>query len=134
LEKQLVETEKVLNAIENSLEKLRALFEMYSSFANVRLVLYRNAFLFVRPDSQDKPVQVSLEDDQIFQMFNTTVVEGQQQGFIRAGEAKVIAQTLWSGLHGAIGLPLNIDYLALAAPEEALPPMVEALLEWVTIK
>ena len=134
LAKQLIEMEKVLEALENPLKKLRALLEMYSSFANERSVVYRNAFLFVRPDSLEKPAQVSLDDDRIFQMFNRAVVEGQQQGLIRIGAPKEIAQILWSGLHGAIALPMNIDYLELAPPEEALPPMIEALIQWVTLK
>ena len=128
------EMEQVVSAAEHPLEKIRALLEAYAQFANEQRSVYRSAFLFVRPSGDDKPIPVSPDQDRIFSMLSNSVIAAQQQGLIRAGDPNGITQTLWSAIHGAIALPLNLDRLALKPPEDALPAMIDALLQWLSVK
>jgi len=93
--------------------------------------VYRGAFLYVRPESHEKPTPVNPEEDRFFSLFRNTVSAAQQHKLIRSGDPDVMAQILWSGLHGAIALPLNLDRLALEPPEQATEHMIDALLEWL---
>ena len=94
------------------IEKLRGQLETYVAFAREERAVYRGAFMFVRPDTHEKPAQVSLEDDRLFCLFRDAIVEAQEHGLVRSGNAVTMAQTVWSALHGAISLPLNVDRLA----------------------
>lgn len=128
----ITELEVALDGTENPLRKLQLLLDAYGRFAIEHHNVYRGAFLYVRPEAHQKPTQVSLEDDRFFNLFQKAVIEGQEQGLVRAGEPAVLAQTLWGGMHGAIALPLNLDRVALAPPQEAVQQMSEALIEWIS--
>lgn len=131
LRRLLKELETSLPEIADPLVRLRALLEAYVAFANDQRSTYRGAFLFVRPDTHDKPEQAALTDDRLFSMLRDTIAAAQAEGLARDGDPDLLAQLIWSGIHGAIALPQNIDRLALAKPEQAAPPMIDALLEWL---
>lgn len=123
--------EAQLEEIDDPAEKLRVMLRGYIGFAVEQRNVYRGAFMYVRPASHEQPIPVSLDDDRFFSLFRRVVEEAQDAGVVRDGDVNVIAQVLWSGLHGALSLPQNIDRLALDPPEVAVEPMLEALLEWV---
>ncbi len=125
------ELEAALADIDDPLEKLRTLLETYARFSREQRAVYRGAFLFVRPASEQQPDRVALDDDRFFRLLRGTVLAAQQRGVARTGDPDMLAQTVWSGVHGAIALPQNMDRLALAPPEEAVQPMIEAMLEWL---
>lgn len=126
------ELETQLLEIDEPLARLRAVLEAYAVFANEHRAVYRGAFMYVRPQSHDKPNAVALKDDRFFSMLSSAIEDAQEQGQVRAGDPERLAQMLWAGVHGAIALPLNVDRLALEPPEATSGPMIEALLEWLS--
>ena len=133
--KRLIEElETELRNAHEPLAKVRLVLETYAAFAHDNRAVYRGAFMYVRPQSHDKPKAVALKDDRFFSMLTSAIKAAQSSGVARDGKPDALAQTLWSGVHGAIALPLNVDRLALAPPEESTGPMIEALLEWLSTK
>lgn len=128
----LGEMESRLANVDDPIERLRAILDTYITFANEQRAVYRGAFMYVRPQALDQPSPVALEDDQFFGMLIDSISEAQLRGQARNGDPAALAQLIWSGVHGAIALPLNVDRLALAPPEESTGPMIEALLEWLS--
>lgn len=111
--------------------RLRALLQAYLEFGVENSELYRNAFLFVRPDSHEKPQPVPLDAVDFPRLLVQALREGQAAGRIVAGDPAQLAQILWSGLHGCLALPANIDRIAFSPVKEIAPLMVEALLRTV---
>tara|TARA_R110002072_G_scaffold7773_6_gene41582 strand:- start:13476 stop:14081 length:606 start_codon:yes stop_codon:yes gene_type:complete len=125
------ELEATQTSLSSPLDKLQHKMETYVKFAREEHAVYRGAFLYVRPDSHKKPIQVSLDDDRLFRLFRDSIQEAQEQGLVRDGDLNALAQTVWSALHGAVSLPINVDRLALAKSEVASQQMVDAMLEWL---
>lgn len=123
--------ELALSELDNPIDRVRSFMETYTNFAITHRNLYRGAFMYVRPESHDKPDPVALDDDRFFSLLCNSVRDAQDQGLIRNGEPQALAQILWAGLHGAIALPMNLDRLALDPPEDAAKRMIETLLEWL---
>ncbi|MEM8768453.1 MAG: TetR/AcrR family transcriptional regulator [Pseudomonadota bacterium] len=127
----LVELGTIAEATPDPRKRLRRLLEAYVSFALKQDAVYRGAFLFIRPGSQEKPEPMDPEQDRLFSLLKDTVAAGQKAGGFRRGNSRRITQSLWAGLHGAIALPTNIDRLALEPPERAARHMVDLLMEWI---
>lgn len=125
------ELESELAGIDDPLKRVRAFLSGYAQFALNEPATYRGSFLFVRPDNQPKPDQTALENDRFFRLLTDSVERAQATGQARSGDPQAIAQLLWSGLHGAIALPNNMDRLALAAPADSVAPMIDALMGWL---
>jgi AcrR family transcriptional regulator len=113
------------------LDALRVTLQIYERFAREQPTLYRGAFMYVRPESHQKPRQASVEQSDITGPMLAAISLGQRQGVIREGDPSRLAELLWAGLHGAIGLPVNIDRVAFSPPEELDRNMIELLLEWI---
>ena len=112
-------------------KRLRALLLAYLEFGLDNAALYRNAFLFVRPESHEKPEKVPLTKFSFPALLVEALREGQKTGAIESGDPAHQAQILWSGLHGSLALPLNIDRIAFADPKHLARVMVETLLRGV---
>ncbi len=134
LRRLLQELEEVASSEPEPLDALRALLETYARFALEQPALYRGAFLFVRPESHEKPRQASIEQSDITGPMLAAIERGQSQGLIREGSPAALAELLWAGLHGAIGLPVNIDRVQFSAPEALTGNMIDLLLEWLTAR
>lgn len=126
------ELETQLQEIDQPMDRLRRILEAYAAFASEHRAVYRGAFMFVRPETQEKPNPVALTDDRFFMMLTSAIRDAQQRGQARSGDPGNFAQLLWSGIHGAVALPLNVDRLALKPPEASTQPMIDALLEWLS--
>ena len=131
--KLLDELETALTDVNEPIDKLRMLLESYAKFATEQRSVYRGAFLYVRPESHDQPKQVERDSDRLFCLFRNSLVEAQQKAQIRDGDPNTMTQTLLSGMHGAIALPLNLDRVAYDPPEVASQHMIDALLEWLKV-
>lgn len=123
--------EALSSDIDDPRQRLRALLESYAGFATIEHGVYRGAFLFVRPDSLEKPDKLDLEHDRFATLLRNAIREGQQQGQFRNGNPSSLAQTLWAGMHGAIALPANLDRLAFDSAEQLSSNMVELLMQWL---
>lgn len=127
----LADLEEVTLNIESPLEKLRAILQTYATFAQDQRAVYRGAFLYVRPEDHKKPEPVALSDDRLFNLIQTTISSGQAQGLFIEGDPTKLTQTLWSAVHGAIALPINIDRLAFDTSQQMVQDMIKIMLAWL---
>ena len=118
---------------EDPIERLRALLTAYVSFAQEHKAVYRGAFLFVRPESLEKPKRVGVEQNHFHRLFATAIREGQEAGAIRAGDASLLAQFAWSSLHGAIALPMNLDNTAFASAKRLNSQAIDYIMEFLLL-
>ncbi|MEM9621046.1 MAG: TetR/AcrR family transcriptional regulator [Pseudomonadota bacterium] len=128
----LRELEEMAASIDDPKERLRALLEAYIQFAKEQPGVYRGAFMFVRPESLEKPPRLPLEDNPFFSLMRDAIQAGQNQGQFQAGDPNTQTQLLWAGIHGSITLPANIDRLAFAPAEELSSGMIDLLLAWLS--
>ena len=112
--------------------RLRVPLEDYLRFGIDNGELNKSAFLFVRPGSHPKPVAFELETQVFSRLMMHALREGLAQGRIVAGDPAHLAQALWSGLHGCLALPSNLDRLAFVPPADIAPLMTEALMRSIT--
>ncbi|MEM1229548.1 MAG: TetR/AcrR family transcriptional regulator [Pseudomonadota bacterium] len=127
----LKELDGELEGIEDPWLRLETFTRLYARFALEQRSTYRGAFMFVRPESRPAPERRPLEEDPFFSRLREVIERAQGSGQVRSGDPVQLAQTLWAGLHGATALPQNIDRLALDPPEQQLPRMIDALLQWL---
>ena len=112
--------------------RIEALLRAYVEFAVRSEGTYRGAFLFVRPESAAKPDPKALTSMVFFRLLAEAIEEAQAQGRARPGSAIAHGQILWASVHGALGIPVNIDGLAFDAPAELAERMVSTQLQWLT--
>ena len=100
--RRLVSDMELLNSeIDCPEQRLKALMLRYIEFSYNSASVFRNSFLFVRPESMAPPPQVALERDRFFQLYRTTLREGQLSGKFREGELDELTQLLLSAIHGS---------------------------------
>ena len=61
------------------------------------------------------------------------VREGQVAGVIVDGDPVRLAQSVWAGVHGAIGLAQNMSIYRLHGPAELGPEVVDLLVRGITL-
>lgn len=131
--RKLIADMELLNSeIDCPEERLHALMMKYVEFSETSASVFRNSFLFVRPEGMKPPPQVSLERDRFFQLFRSTLREGQGAGVFRKDDLDELTQILLSAIHGSVALPINLHRLALDSSAKVPHRMVDAMLEWVT--
>ena len=113
------------------LERLRALLDAYLTFGIEQHEIYRSVLLFVRPDSMGVPERQAVSAVAFPSLLAETIEEGQACGQFVDGNPADLAQVLWSGVHGAIALPINLARIELKSLEEIRAMTVEALLRMV---
>lgn len=114
--------------------RIRALLRAYTEFADEKHRVFRGAFLYVRPETREKPEQTALEEEPFFRLLKTAILEGQQSGIFVDGDAKILAQLLWAALHGALALPTNIERIAFDPPQDIAASMIESIMTMITRK
>jgi len=112
--------------------RLRALLDAYLRFGIENAVLYRNAFLFVRPESQPAPEAATLAHADFPRLLLAAVREGQGKGSIVEGDPEALAQVLWSAVHGCLALPVNFDRIALQPPADLAQLTLDAALRGIS--
>ena len=127
----ITELSDIFDSTEDPSTRIEILLHCYLDFSVAQQPVYRGAFMFVRPESHDKPTPVSLDQDRLYSLFYKTIIEGQEKGLFREGNPNLITQNIWSGLHGAIALPINVDRLALTPSKKNAGNMIDLLLEWL---
>ena len=110
------------------IRRIRALLETYVAFAKRSPDVYRGALMLVRPESLPRPSPQPLAELPFHRLLCEALREGQQAGAIRDGDVGAMAQVLWSGLHGAIALPISVDLYAFDPPDRLVAAMIETLL------
>lgn len=115
-------------------ERLRALLEAYIAFGIEQDDLYRGTLMFVRPTALETPEKQPLSIFAFPTLLREAIEQGQAKGQFVDGDPAMLMQTLWSGVHGALALPINLDRLALKSATEMTAPMVDALMRTVQDK
>jgi len=108
--------------------RIRALLAAYVEVARDNPDLYRNAFLFVRPNTLKYPEQRPIETIAFADLLLAAVRDGQAIGQIRAGSIERLVQMLWAGVHGCIALPINFDRLQIEETQTLAADMIDALV------
>ena len=112
-------------------KQIEAFLSAYVRFAQDEPIVFRSAFLFVRPESVAPPEQIPLANDKFFKLFTEAVAEGQRLGAFRSGDPNTIAQIVLSSVHGALALPINLHRLALQEGKRIAEEAIAAQLEWL---
>lgn len=115
-------------------QQLRLLLRAYVQFSEQQPLVFRNAFLFVRPTRVTAPEQVSLDRDEFFCLFSDTIARAQENQHFRSGDPNHLAQLVLSAVHGALALPVNLHRLALYDGTDIAEHAIAAQLQWLRAK
>lgn len=115
----------------NPTDKIKVLLEHYVRFSVENRRVFRGAFLFVRPDGDQKPDPIDLKDEMFYQNLVTAFLEGQDSGVFRAFDTHVMAQLFWAAIHGTLALPVNLDRYHFDEPEALSSEMIDGLLAMI---
>lgn len=114
------------------LERLSALLREYLDFGLRNIELYRNAFLFVRPEIHEKPVPEAFSSYDFPSLLTAAIRDAQSAGQVVKGSPEHLAQVLWAGVHGGLALPMNFDRVAFAPTPDVADAMVSMLLRGIS--
>ena len=112
--------------------RIETLLTTYIDFTIGNDETHRGLLLFVRPPDSTTDRSDDPEELMLFAALRRAIEEGQAAGAIRAGDSRRLAQLLWSGVHGALALPINIDTYDLADGPPMAVDMVAALIRSIT--
>jgi AcrR family transcriptional regulator len=110
-------------------DRIRIVLEIYAAFAERNPAIYRGAFLFVRPDTMEPPTPGKLADLPYHCLLRDAIIEAQQSGVFGAGDADLLAQALWAGMHGAIAISTNIEHWSFAPKPTLVNQMIALLVQ-----
>jgi AcrR family transcriptional regulator len=119
---------RVGEATSDPVERVERVLRVYIAFAMDNPEIYRGAFLFVRPDSMEPPVAGKLEDLPFHTLLRDAICVAQDDGRYAKGDADILAQTLWAGLHGALALSTNVEHWSFASKPERVEAMLSLML------
>ena len=122
------ELRKVASQHEAPLERIEALLRAYLAFGIEQAELYRNALMFVRPSSADPPEKRPVSEFAFPSLLKAAIEQGQAADKVVAEDPEVLVQILWSGVHGALALPVNMDRLDLAPAGAQVDVTVQCLM------
>lgn len=93
--------------------RIGAVLDLYVDFVIENPEIHRGALLHVRSTKEVAPMRRSLAALDLHRVLREAVADGQEVGRIRAGDADLLAQSLWAGIHGALALPVHMEAWAL---------------------
>jgi AcrR family transcriptional regulator len=116
------------------IRRIERLLLTYVDFAISNVDTHRGLLLFVR--SPDSTTDLRLDPDELilFASLRRSIEEGQGSGIIYEGDPRRMAQLLWSGVHGALALPINADTYDLTDGPTIASEIVTALIKSITRK
>lgn len=116
---------------EAPIPRIEALLRAYLTFGTEQTVLYRNALMFVRPSALETPQKQALSEFAFPTLLRAAIEQGQAAGDVVPGDPHALVQVLWSGVHGGLALPINMDRLALSSPGQVSEPLIRALMRGI---
>ncbi len=116
------------------LERIRRLLETYVEFTLTNEETHRGLLLWVRPPNSTTDRNDDPDELMLFSSLRRAVEAGQANGDVRDGDSRVLAQLLWSGIHGALALPINIDTYDLVGGPAMATEMINVLINSITNK
>ena len=121
-----------LDNLSDPIEKLRSLLNNYLDFSVNHRRIFRAAFLFVRPEGHPLRASVKLEDEFFYTSIKSALEQGQADGQFRQFDSHQMAQTFWAGIHGALGLPENLERYEFDDSKDIAAHMIDSLLELIS--
>lgn len=123
--RELIEHFKVLQAIDNPFEKLKAMGRSYIQFALQKPDSYKLIF------TMEEPLEHMLtcgddnwvEGDQAFDVLIKTVSECQQLGYFKGFEASAMSLVIWSSMHGLCTLRTSGHLGHVSVARTAMPDL-----------
>lgn len=109
-------------------ERLERLLVTFIDFATVNEGTHRGLLLFVRPPDSTTELNLDPNELMLFGALRRAIEAGQADGTVRDGDTRVLAQLLWSGVHGALALPINLDTYDLADGPAMAAEMISTLI------
>jgi AcrR family transcriptional regulator len=131
VEQQNARLREIAAKHEDPSERIGALLGEYLKFGLKNRDLYRNAFLFVRPEADAKPVAEALASYEFGALLTEAIRQGQADGRLVEAPPEHLAQALWAGVHGCLALPVNLDRVAFAPAQNMAELMAEILLSGI---
>ncbi|MEM7329768.1 MAG: TetR/AcrR family transcriptional regulator [Pseudomonadota bacterium] len=113
------------------LGRIKALSTAYLEFGIEQSDLYRNVLLFVRPGDLDQPDKEALTGFAFPTLLLAAIQDGQANGQVMAGDAEDLVQMLWSTLHGALALPVNMERLDLKPAQALVALTVDGVMRMI---
>lgn len=110
-------------------KRIEAILGVYLDLAQKNPEVFRGAFLFVRPGSMEAPPVQKLETLDFHRLIWEAVKEAQLSGSARPGDARLIAQALWAGLHGALALPITLEMYDFAPARKLAPQVLQLMIQ-----
>lgn len=124
----------VMDAESDPVVRLRLLLFGYAQFAWDNPEVFRGAFLAVMSEGQNPEPKPKSALIPYVEMLVATVEEGQRGGTIVALASDLLAQTLWSAIHGAVALPINLSRFQFRTSAELVDAQINLLINAVTVK
>lgn len=125
-----------LTAVEQTehdpIERIRRLLQTYVDFALANDETHRGLLLFVRAPDSTTDARNDPDELALFASIRRAVEAGQLAGLIRDGDPRLLAQLLWSGVHGALALPINVDTYDLIDGPSVATEMIATLTRSIT--
>jgi AcrR family transcriptional regulator len=116
---------------ENPVDRIRALGRAYASFGIANPNHYR--FMFMSPGDW-KRYAGDTPPAQSYALLRSAVVEAMDQGFLAKADVDLVAQILWSGIHGVVSLLITFkpeQFPHVPPRPELLEAAMEATLQGV---
>lgn len=114
------------------IKRLERLLETFIDFTIANEETHRGLLLFVRPPDSATELNRDPDELMLFSSLRRAIEAGQSEGVIRNGNPRLLAQLLWSGIHGALALPINLDTYDLGDGPAVATDMVSALIASIT--
>lgn len=114
------------------LPRLKALLQDYIRFGVENAELYKGVLMFVRPEKLPLPDTDPLTTIDFADLLIETIKDGQKSGEINQGDPEMIAQMVWSGVHGCLALPVNLERLSLKPAETIADPLIDGLIKAIS--
>lgn len=132
----IAELGRVLAAVEEDeadpVHRIERLMSAYVEFTIANDETHRGLLLFVRPPGSTTDLNRDPDELMLFAALRRAVEAGQSTGAVCDGDPELMAQMLWSGIHGALALPINIDTYALADGPTVATEMIATLTRSIT--
>ncbi|MCB1842111.1 MAG: TetR/AcrR family transcriptional regulator [Halioglobus sp.] len=115
--------------IRDPLKRIEYINLEYLRFARDNPEIYRGACMYVAPQGEAPLNPPSFLTAGTVKLTLAAVREAQAAGLLQPVDPALVAQALWSAMHGAIALPINISRLKFRPSERAAKLLLRSILK-----
>jgi AcrR family transcriptional regulator len=125
--------------LSDPIERLRQIGRAYADFGLKHPNHYRVMFMTPNPgfEPDEKDIEKGNPEVDAYALLRATVAEGIQAKRYRAGigDAELVAQTVWAGIHGVISLAIakaHDDWVDWRSVKKRVDAMIDVLIQGLT--